>query len=111
MSGYVVPVNPYAQACRSISGSVLLQEADGFSAPVWWRENHRREALRLHGDPATLRAAQKKAERIMRKDALDARLGVAEACCAARLRNEVDALPLGYWRENLPIQACIVDGV
>lgn len=47
----------------------------------------------------------------MRKDALDARLGVAEACCAARLRNEVDALPLGYWRENLPIQACIVDGV
>ncbi|WP_156398199.1 hypothetical protein [Duganella sp. Root336D2] len=30
MSGYVVPVNPYAQACRSISGPVLLQAADGF---------------------------------------------------------------------------------
>lgn len=47
----------------------------------------------------------------MRKDALDAGLGVAGACCAARLRNEADALSLGYWRGNLHIQVRILDGV
>jgi hypothetical protein len=47
----------------------------------------------------------------MRKTALDARLGVAGACRAAHLRNEANALLLGYWRGNLHIRAGIVDGV